>query len=592
MQAATDPGSAGPEAQGERSGMGWVLARVFGRGSDRSMAALAFLAYTAVAIAATWPLATAPSRLGAPNMDVYGNMWAMAWVGRQAVHDPAHLFDSNMFFPWTKSLGYAESLLPQALQAAPVRLLGGSVLLAYNVVFLLSFALSGLGAYLLAKELGGSRGGAFLAGLSFAFFAYRWDHLVHLQSLSTQWLPLALYCARRAMQTGTTRSFAGLGLFSLLQVLSSGYYAMLVALAVGLTMAWEWWGGRHTPRLMRAVAALVLAAGLALPVFLQHRAIQARHGFSRGRTEAVGWSARVTSYLEPGPFNDLPHLAALRAQTRDREPLFPGTWALVFGALGLLVGARSRNAGLATLWLLIGFSLSLGPVVNVFGWSVPGPFELFRALPGGALLRTPARLGVLAVLALDMLAALAWTRLLRTSRAPRAWLAIAGAVVALETHPSALRGAIREMPRPGAAAQWLARAERGVVLELPWNEPADSALYLYWSTTHWQPMVNGFGSFDPPDNFGLGLLGNRWPTEYSARVFRERGVRYVLAHVDRLRPAHQERLLAASVLPAGVSLRATFGDERIYEIAGGLVPDQKEKPSETEGSAPTATPSR
>jgi hypothetical protein len=518
-------------------------------------------------------------------MDVYGNVWAMAWVDRQAVRDPTRLFDSNMFHPWTKSLGYAESLLPQALQAAPIRALGGSPLLAYNIVFLLTFALSALGAYLLAVELSGSRGAGFLAGLSFGFFAYRWHHLVHLQSLSTQWLPLALLCARRAIRVGARRHFVGLGLFCLLQVLSSGYYAMLVGLAVGATLALEWWRERRTARLAGAAAALGLAACLALPVFLEHRALQARHGFSRSRAEAVAWSAHPTSYLEPGPFNELPHLAALRSWTRDSQPLFPGTWALAFGGLGLLLCARRAEARLSALWLAVGLALSLGPVVTLGGISLPGPFELFRLLPGGALLRTPSRLAVLTVLGLDVLAALAWVHFVEPLRARRGFFVLAAALLAIELFPTEVRGAIREMPRPSPATEWLSRAERGVVLELPWYEPADCALYLYWSTGHWQPMLNGFGSFDPPGNFGLGLLGNRWPSAYAAGVFRERGIRYVVLHVDRLKEGHRQRL-AASELPAGVRLAAVLETDRVYEI-GPLDEDaqKKEKPSQSEGSS-------
>ena len=68
----------------------------------------------------TWPLLSAPGRLGFVNMDVFGNIWALAWDVHQAARDPLRLFDSNMFYPQTLSLAYAESLLPQALMAAPV----------------------------------------------------------------------------------------------------------------------------------------------------------------------------------------------------------------------------------------------------------------------------------------------------------------------------------------------------------------------------------------------------------------------------------------------------------------------------------------
>jgi hypothetical protein len=104
------------------------------------------------------------------------------------------------------------------------------------------------------------------------------------------------------------------------------------------------------------------------------------------------------------------------------------------------------------------------------------------------------------------------------------------------------------------------------VLELPWNEFEEGALYLYWSTVHWQPMINGYGSYEPTGNRGLGLVGRRWPTPYSSRVLRASGVRYVVVHTDRVSPAQRERLLSAEPLPAGVKLGAVFGEDRLYVI--------------------------
>jgi hypothetical protein len=85
-------------------------------------------------------------------------------------------------------------------------------------------------------------------------------------------------------------------------------------------------------------------------------------------------------------------------------------------------------------------------------------------------------------------------------------------------------------------------------------------------------MVNGFGSFDPPGIIGFGLLGNRWPSAYSAARFRKAGIRYVVVHMDRVRAPHKARILAAE-LPEGVRLEADFVADRVYVIdplpAGG-----------------------
>jgi hypothetical protein len=140
--------------------------------------------------------------------------------------------------------------------------------------------------------------------------------------------------------------------------------------------------------------------------------------------------------------------------------------------------------------------------------------------------------------------------------------------------PSRSRGSstVMNAERAPASVEWLRTAAPGVVLELPWDTPGDSALYVYWSTRHWQRMVNGFGSFDPPGSIGSGLLGNRWPSAYSAAQFRKAGIRYVVVHMDRVRAPHKARILAAE-LPEGVRLEADFVADRVYVIdplpAGG-----------------------
>ncbi|HEY6356907.1 MAG TPA: hypothetical protein VIX35_01605, partial [Vicinamibacterales bacterium] len=56
--------------------------------------------FLALAIAHTWPLATAPNRLSRnDNADTMLNEWILAWDVHQASHDPRHLFDANIFYP-------------------------------------------------------------------------------------------------------------------------------------------------------------------------------------------------------------------------------------------------------------------------------------------------------------------------------------------------------------------------------------------------------------------------------------------------------------------------------------------------------------
>jgi hypothetical protein len=89
---------------------------------------------------------------------------------------------------------------------------------------------------------------------------------------------------------------------------------------------------------------------------------------------------------------------------------------------------------------------------------------------------------------------------------------------------------------------------------------------MYWSTEHWQPLVNGFGAFQPPGFRMLGLLGRRWPSAHAGRVLRARGIRYVVVHLDRVTPRQRERILEEA-LPEGVRLLSAVGEDRVWEIA-------------------------
>ncbi len=82
-------------------------------------------------------------------------MWALAWDCQQLLAilrgDFARLatfFDANIFHPLPLTLAYSEHFIAQAVQVLPVWALTGNPILCYNLLYLSTFVLSGLGAYL------------------------------------------------------------------------------------------------------------------------------------------------------------------------------------------------------------------------------------------------------------------------------------------------------------------------------------------------------------------------------------------------------------------------------------------------------------
>jgi hypothetical protein len=543
-----------------------------GRTGERAAITLLLLLSIGGGLLATAPLWVAPSHRLPANTDVYLKAWGVAWVAHQLVRDPSRLFEANMFFPHANSLLYDDSALTLGLLALPLRALGASVALAFNLLLLLSFPVAALGAYVFARHMGASRGGAILAGIGFSYCTYRWDHIVHLQSLWVGLLPLTLVLLRRTLRTARLADAVGLALATLLQILTSGYYAWLQAAAIGVVLLFEFVALRSRRALSLVVGSLLFAFVGAAPELLARRELVRRHGFTRTLAEAEHWSAAPRSYLDPGPYPLHAPGSVLHRLFEHGEPLFPGLGIGVLALLGITHARRERDCKLLLLLFGAGALLSFGPYWTIGGVRMPAPGLLLRSLPGGDLLRTPSRFGVLALLALSTLAGICFSRL-AFEWPRRRRLAALGVLLAFtlyEGYPGDLRRLFQPAPVFPPSAVWLRSAARGAVLELPWSGPDEAARYLYWSTAHWQPLVNGFASFEPPGNLGLGLLGNRWPSEYSARVFGEAGIRYVVVHTKELKPLHQERLLSGATLPGNVRLLAILGDDRVY----GILPKQ------------------
>jgi len=155
----------------------------------------ALAAYVALTLVFTWPLARGLTRdIGGDFGDPLLNAWILAW-------DTSHLgrgwWNANIYYPHPLALAYSEHLLPQALAIWPVQAIAHNPILSYNVAFLATFVLSGLGMFLFVREVTNNRAAAFVAGVAYAFGPYRVTSIPHLQILSSQWMPFALYGFRR-----------------------------------------------------------------------------------------------------------------------------------------------------------------------------------------------------------------------------------------------------------------------------------------------------------------------------------------------------------------------------------------------------------
>ena len=119
-----------------------------------TLAALGALAVALIlnAQALTDPTHTLPQDVGDPTLVAY----LIAWGGHAILTDPSNLWHLNAFYPAPYGLAFSDSLLGYA----PFGWLGSgpeAAILRYNIVFILAQALSLVGAYALARQLGPDR---------------------------------------------------------------------------------------------------------------------------------------------------------------------------------------------------------------------------------------------------------------------------------------------------------------------------------------------------------------------------------------------------------------------------------------------------
>jgi hypothetical protein len=239
--------------------------------------------YLALTALLTYPLALRLAIMDAGDSAFF--TWVMAWEAHALKTDPGRLPHGNMFHPLRYTLGMDEPILGTTLLVLPLYVFTDDAVLVFNVARLLTFVLSALTAYLLARHLGAAELPALIAGAAFAFSPIRIDQIAHLSTLGTQYLPLVLLFLFRFFGLGRTRDALLAALFFVLEAYACGYHGvvgLLVLPVAAIPVLWGRWGRLPVALIAAAAAALGL-----LPLYLLHHAALAPLHYTRGPEETA-----------------------------------------------------------------------------------------------------------------------------------------------------------------------------------------------------------------------------------------------------------------------------------------------------------------
>ena len=568
------------------------------------------------------------------------------------------------------------------MQILPVYAVTGNIILSYNLLFLSTFVLSGLGMFLFVREITGSPRAALVAGLIYAFAPYRVPQFSHLQVMSAQWMPFVLYGLRRYFDrievvSGFSRTvgpLVGAGAALIAQNLSNGYFLLFFAPFVLAYALFEIatrtrWTDLRMWLALSITAAVVTA--LTLPFLLPYLELR-RLGFGpRVLNEVKAFSADVFSYWTspreshvwgnlarafPKAEGDLfPTVSALllaavaaassvslswaSAQTSPAAPSrkwMPSVWLLVGAAaiytiflalilsgngfnrigpvpisvrnlwrnfrvlavvVGLLIVVSPRARVFARRWIgtITAFSLlaataaflmSLGPEIRSSGRLISeiGPYHfLYRYVPGFDGLRVPARFAMLVVLFLSIAAGIGAVTLERRFRRGAAIALAVGAIAVVEAFPAPIlvNGTIAEgryaMPPsrvytgdevPGAYRFLATLPSPGtIVVEFPLGEWAYEVRYVFYSTAHWHPLLNGYsGHF--PLSYNMNATFLRRPLDAPDRAWEtltKSGATHAVLHLPYYQDDEGERI-GKWLMAKGARVVGEFDGDKVFAL--------------------------
>jgi hypothetical protein len=488
----------------------------------------------------TYPIALHFTSEIAFGGDAWQHIWNLWWVRHALVDLGTSPYHTNLiFYPDGADLYFHTLALTASLTGIPLQALGLNLIETYNVIMMSSFLLAGYGAFLLCHYVTRNVWASFVGGFVFAFSPYHFAHLIgHMNLSSLQWIPFYVLLLLRALDEPRGQGphpyrrgllfAAGAGLLLAVNVYTDWLYGIFLGLFTVLLLGWRLLVPSERREFARsgvgwADGGLRLAVGglaFLLPVLpvTVPTLREAQKGYAQQPPlETLVYSADLVQAFVPSAFHPLwGKVVSEQAHINNpsEQVLFLGFTTLALAGFAAWKLRRNRRVLFWAFAALATWVLSLGPVLQMLGRSrftafevgIPLPYLLLYKLPLFNIMRTPARLTVVTMLALAVLVAIGLDYLARRRgsrigdqgsgvRVGARWLVV--------VIPVLIAFEYLAVPFPTVPPGWgvpiyaKIAQEPGdfALLELPLRPFGD---YMAYQTIHGKPIIGGYLSRQPP----------------------------------------------------------------------------------------------
>jgi len=502
--------------------------------------------------------------------------------------------DGNIYFPNKDTMLYSETQLSTGVLTLPLSWISDNPWFANNVWTIVSFFLTGLFMYGLAMYL--SKGNQFISiatGLVFAYAPFKMAAVSHLQNLSILYLPLATLMILKFFNTNLKRYLIGL-FISLIILFYASWYQMVfagIAIVVVVVMALLLKLVKWKPAL-KVTGVVVLAALSVLPLATEFIRFSHTNDASFSVKDQTLYSSSLVDYILPYDgtilgkafyqlYPNVQHNAYnLDSYSYHGLILYAVAIFVLVAAIFLVRRTRKDKENKKTLKMivlfsvlaLVGFVISLGPLLKIFGnysygdmnLAVPLPWLVIDViLPQLTFIRAIGRASVITLFALCCLLAfmplilqkLQWRKSMRYII-----YAIIGIFIIIELMPTHMVK-MSESPQSynmkvPAVYKFIKEHKEinNIVIIAGDNDykdvqvPTARAEWVLWAGYHNRNIYNGYSGYTPPSYFeqygDFKNLDNKDITQMKAL-----DIRYVI--IDKLLSSTKPELIgnAESLMP-------------------------------------------
>ena len=395
-----------------------------------------FLIYLAIALVLFWYITinitgSVPRGYG----DVYQSMFNLWWVPYAVFTLHASPYFTNLLYYPVGANFVTQTMSPLAgILTWPIQQL--SPTLAYNIMFFLGFALSGLFMYLLADYVTGNKYAAFIAGIIFAFSPMHIAQAqAHLDWTIIEFVPLFTLFFLRSIFEGKRRYpiYAGISFILLAfmgdveQGIMVFLFAIILAIILLIIERKEIRKGNMAMNIGIMVITIII---LSLP-FIASMAPHFAEAFNESSQLSniphnLQWSDNLASFFLPSYYNAFFHNASLNYANQTYALTYQGTAysinvgervsyigysVLILMILGIYYDYKRNKFKHSPLWIIIFaiyFLLSLGPYVEAYATvtGIPTLYSIYLHIPYLNLIREPGRFDMITTIAIAVLASL------------------------------------------------------------------------------------------------------------------------------------------------------------------------------------------